>query len=279
MEVDGISEQRIGDSKIGTTRKGIGPAYACKMNRNGLRAGDLLEWEWFESRFRLLTGQMTAQYGVAIDVDGELARYQQYAHTLAHSIVDGIEVVNAAIDAGKRVLFEGANAILLDIDYGTYPYVTSSSPGANGVVSGLGIRPAILHEAEVVGIVKAYTTRVGEGPFPTELKDAIGQRLRDRGFEYGTTTKRPRRCGWLDVVIVHYTHKLNGFTSLNLTKLDILSGMKEIKIAVAYHHKGQQLKSFPASLKVHHQHLSLQLSLSFSLILSLSLSFSLSVFS
>jgi len=251
MEVDGISEQRIGDSKIGTTRKGIGPTYASKMNRNGIRVGDLLEWEWFTARFRLLTSQIAAQYGVAIDVEGELARYKKYAELLAPSIVDGIEVVNAALSEGKRVLFEGANAILLDIDYGTYPYVTSSSPGANGLVSGLGIRPAILHEAEMVGIVKAYTTRVGEGPFPTELKDDIGQRLRDRGYEYGTTTKRPRRCGWLDVVIVHYTHKLNGFTSVNLTKLDILSGLKEIKVAVAYHHKGTVLKSFPASLKVH----------------------------
>ena len=193
---------------------------------------------------------MTAQYGVEIDIEQELARYKKYAEILAKSIVDGVEIVNAAIDSGKRVLFEGANAILLDIDFGTYPYVTSSSPGSNGLVTGLGIRPAILHEAEIVGIVKAYTTRVGEGPFPTELKDDIGQGLRDRGYEYGTTTKRPRRCGWLDVVIVHYTHKLNGFTSVNLTKLDILSGMKEIKVAVAYHHNGKVLKSFPASLKV-----------------------------
>jgi len=250
QQIDGLSEVSMGKDMIGTTKKGIGPTYASKMNRNGIRVGDLLDWEWFTKRFHLLTSQLSAQFGIKINVEEELVRYKKYAEIFSDSIVDGIEVVNTAIETGKRVLFEGANAILLDIDYGTYPYVTSSNPGANGIVGGLGIPPAILHEAEMIGIVKAYTTRVGEGPFPTELKDAIGQSIRDKGFEYGTTTKRPRRCGWLDVFLLHYTNRMNGFTSINLTKLDILTGLDEIKIAVAYHHRGQKLKSFPSSLRV-----------------------------
>jgi len=250
MEIDGLSEKRMGDKMIGTTKKGIGPAYASKMNRNGIRVGDLLEWDWFTQRLTALASQLSSQFQISINVEEELARYKKYAEIFSKSIVDGIQFVNKYVNNGKRVLFEGANAILLDIDYGTYPYVTSSSPGSNGIVSGLGIRPAILHEAEMVGIVKAYTTRVGEGPFPTELKDVVGQQIRERGHEYGTTTKRPRRCGWLDVVLVHYTHTLNGYTSINLTKLDILTGLDEIKIAVAYTHNGKRLEMFPASLKV-----------------------------
>jgi adenylosuccinate synthase len=250
MEIDGLSEKRMGDKLIGTTKKGIGPTYASKMNRNGVRAGDLLEWDWFTQRLTALASQLSSQYQITIDVEAELQRYKKYAEIFSKSIVDGIQVVNEFVNSGKRVLFEGANAVLLDIDYGTYPYVTSSSPGSNGIITGLGIRPALLHEAEVVGIVKAYTTRVGEGPFPTELYDEVGQGIRARGHEYGTTTKRPRRCGWLDVVLLHYTHTLNGYTSINLTKLDILTGLEEIKVAVAYHHNGKPLKMFPASLKV-----------------------------
>jgi adenylosuccinate synthase len=250
MEIDGLSEKRMGKDMIGTTKKGIGPCYASKMNRNGLRVGDLLEWDWFTKRFTQLASQLSQQYQITIDVEAELQQYEKYAKLLQTMIVDGIQLVNEAIDSGKGVLFEGANAVLLDIDFGTYPYVTSSSPGCNGITSGLGIRPAVLHDAEIIGVVKAYTTRVGEGPFPTELHCELGQHLRAKGHEYGTTTKRPRRCGWLDIPLVHYTHTLNGYTAINMTKLDILNGLDEIKIAVEYLYKGKPLKLFPASLQV-----------------------------
>uniref|UniRef100_A0A7S4PHG7 Adenylosuccinate synthetase n=1 Tax=Paramoeba aestuarina TaxID=180227 RepID=A0A7S4PHG7_9EUKA len=250
MAVDGVREEGLGSKKIGTTRKGIGPAYACKMNRNGCRVGDLLDWEFFESRFRTLAGDMIAQFKIEIDIEGQLALYKEYADRFKEMIVDGIFFVNNAIAQKKRVLFEGANAVLLDIDYGTYPFVTSSSPGSNGIVSGLGIRPALMAECEIVGIVKAYTTRVGEGPFPTELEGTeIGTYLRDKGHEYGTTTERPRRCGWLDLELVKYTNLTNGFTSINLTKLDILSGLKELKICVGYKHNDKKVDLLPASLK------------------------------
>jgi adenylosuccinate synthase len=250
MEVDGLREKGLGDKKIGTTRKGIGPAYAAKMNRTGVRVGDLLEWEYFEGRFRSLAATITSQFGVEVNIEEELARYKKYSEDFKDSIVDGIFFVNDAINQKKRVLFEGANAVLLDIDYGTYPYVTSSSPGTNGIVSGLGIRPALMAEAEVVGIVKAYTTRVGEGPFPTELDEngEIGSFLRKTGHEYGTTTERPRRCGWLDLELIRYTHMTNGFTSVNLTKLDVLSGLKEIKVCVGYEYQGKKVPLLPASL-------------------------------
>mmetsp|Transcript_2622 Transcript_2622/g.3505 ORF Transcript_2622/g.3505 Transcript_2622/m.3505 type:complete len:429 (+) Transcript_2622:112-1398(+) len=250
MEVDGLREKRLGDEKIGTTKKGIGPTYASKMNRTGVRVGDLLNWSWFESHFRTLVQSMKSQFGVEVDVEAELAKYKGFAERFSPSIVDGIHLVNQAITEGKRVLFEGANAVLLDIDYGTYPFVTSSSPGANGIASGLGIRPALMAQADVIGIVKAYTTRVGEGPFPTELEDEVGDFLRKVGHEFGTTTERPRRCGWLDLEIVRYTHLLNGFTSLNLTKLDVLSGLKEVKVCVGYIHQGKKLPLFPASLPI-----------------------------
>lgn len=250
LEIDGLNEKFMGSDKLGTTKQGIGPCYASKMNRNGLRMCDLQNFDEFKAKFIRLASNMTSQFGIQVDIDSELARYKKYAQRLSGMIIDGVQFINDAIDQGQSILFEGANATLLDIDFGTYPFVTSSSTGVNGLVSGLGVRPAILARAEVVGIVKAYTTRVGEGPFPTELTNEIGSLLQSKGGEFGVTTKRPRRCGWLDLVLLKYTNIINGFTCLNLTKLDILSGLDELKIAVGYMHNGVELKSFPASLKV-----------------------------
>ena len=167
-----------------------------------------------------------------MDVDGELERYRGYRERLSYMIVDTAYYVQQAIRDGRRVLAEGANAALLDIDHGTYPYVTSSSTTAGGVCTGLGLPPRAV--TGCVGVVKAYTTRVGSGPFPTELNDNVGQRLRDVGHEYGTTTGRPRRCGWLDIPVVQYGHAINGYDSINITKLDVLTGLDTIKIATHY---------------------------------------------
>lgn len=245
-----MREGALGNDKLGTTRKGIGPTYSNKMTRNGLRVGDLRDWTWFESRFRQSVTSVESSFKITVDVEAELKRYKEYAEHISHMIIDSVAYVNHAINEKKSVMFEGANAVLLDIDFGTYPYVTSSSPGTNGIPSGIGIRPALLAEATVAGVVKAYTTRVGEGPFPTELDNEIGEKIREIGGEFGTTTGRPRRCGWLDVVLIRYTHLICGYTHINLTKLDVLSGFKELKICVNYRHNGEILYTVPASLKV-----------------------------
>jgi adenylosuccinate synthase len=252
LEVDGMQETGLDKKKIGTTKRGIGPAYAGKMNRSGVRVGDLLYWDYFVERFMAVAAVHEKAYGVKIDVDSELEKYKAILPRVCPMILDGVDYLNTAIEEGKKILFEGANGVLLDIDFGTYPYVTSSSPGANGIPSGCGIRPALLapDHADIVGVVKAYTTRVGEGPFPTELNDADGQRLQSQGHEYGTTTGRPRRCGYLDLVLVRFTNTLCGYTEINLTKLDVLSGFEELRICTDYVHNGQRLRSFPASLKV-----------------------------
>jgi len=247
--IDGLKEDDKSETSIGTTRKGIGPAYCEKMNRTGIRVGDFRDMKLFREKFaRIIAGIKKRYPSVEVDFEAEMKIYTSYATELEEMIVDGVAWINQAHKAGKKILVEGANAAMLDIDFGTYPYVTSSNPTIGGCVTGLGISANKL--GDVIGVVKAYTTRVGEGPFPTELLDDIGAQLRKEGHEYGTTTGRPRRCGWFDAVVVSYTHLLNGYTALNLTKLDILSGLKEIKIAVAYKHNGKELPCMPASLDV-----------------------------
>jgi adenylosuccinate synthase len=250
QEVDGAQESRLGRNKIGTTKKGIGPAYASKISRNGIRVGDLQDWEYFEQRFRDLTSSVMSQYpGVEIDVEAELALYKQIADTVKPLTVDTIEYVNSQWESGARVLVEGANATMLDIDFGTYPYVTSSNPSVGSVLTGLGVSPNKL--SGIYGTVKAYCTRVGEGPFPTEQVNEIGDHLGTVGAEFGTTTGRARRCGWLDIPQMQYSAKINGYTALNLTKLDVLTGLDKILLGTKYVDidSGKELNGMPASLR------------------------------
>jgi adenylosuccinate synthase len=247
--VDGQLEQRLGRHKIGTTKKGIGPAYASKISRNGLRVGDLREWDYFEQRFRALAEHHENSYaGLKIDVDAELKYYKAVAERVCSMTVDTIDFTNRQYEDGKKILVEGANATMLDIDFGTYPYVTSSNPSIGSVLTGLGVSPRKLRG--IYGTVKAYCTRVGEGPFLTELdvEKGVGKHLAQVGAEYGTTTGRPRRCGWLDIPQLKYSVTINGFTSLNLTKVDVLTGLDEIQLGKAYKYKGEYLTTMPASL-------------------------------
>ena len=248
--VDGSLEDRLGRNKIGTTKKGIGPAYASKISRNGVRVGDLRDWDYFEQRFRALAEyHMRSYQGLDIDIEGQLAYYKSIAPRVLEMTCDTIELTNQKYKAGKKILVEGANAAMLDIDFGTYPYVTSSNPSVGSVMTGLGVSPKKL--GGIYGTVKAYCTRVGEGPFPTELNVLVGEgsHLASVGHEFGTTTGRPRRCGWLDLPQLKYSITINGYTSINLTKLDVLSGLKEIPLGVAYKSKdGKYLDTMPASL-------------------------------
>lgn len=253
QEVDGRLEARLGRHKIGTTKKGIGPAYASKISRNGLRVGDLQDWEYFERRFRSLCDHhMRAYDGLEIDVEEQLAYYKSIADRIQTLTRDTIEFTNQQFDEGKRILIEGANATMLDLDFGTYPYVTSSNPSVGSVLTGLGVSPRKLRG--IYATVKAYCTRVGQGPFPTELsiseKGSPGMHLSQVGAEVGTTTGRSRRCGWLDIPQLKYSAMINGFTSVNLTKIDVMTGLPVVKIGKAYKYKGEYLSSMPASLDV-----------------------------
>lgn len=246
QEVDGRQEDKLGRHKIGTTKKGIGPAYASKISRNGLRVGDLQDWPHFERRFtQLCEHQMRAHSGLEIDIAAQLQYYKSISERVSGMTVDTIQYTNAQFTDGKRILVEGANATMLDIDFGTYPYVTSSNPSIGSVLTGLGVSPQKLRS--IYGTVKAYCTRVGEGPFPTELETdvSVGRHLAQVGAEYGTTTGRPRRCGWLDIPQMQYSVLINGLTSLCLTKLDVLTGLPEVKIGKAYKYKGEYIKGMP----------------------------------
>ena len=250
--LDGARDAARGKGAIGTTRRGIGPTYASKAARLGLRAGDMVEPERFAER---VIETMEAHNRQLVDLgadpvpwDQVAADYCAYAQRLGPHLVDGSVVVGEALTAGKTVLCEGAQGLLLDLDHGTYPYVTSSSTVAGGASTGLGFGPQ--HISRVIGVAKAYTTRVGQGPFPTELLDQVGSRIREVGNEYGTTTGRPRRCGWLDVVILRYAARINGLDELALTKLDVLSGLKELKVATAYQRAGERVDHFPAEFGV-----------------------------
>ncbi|EDO17996.1 hypothetical protein Kpol_1054p43 [Vanderwaltozyma polyspora DSM 70294] len=249
LELKGISKD---GKNIGTTGKGIGPTYSTKASRSGLRVHHLVNdqpgaWEEFEAKYRRLLKTRRERYGdFEYDPEEELNRYKKYKELLKPMVVDSVFFINNAIANGKKILVEGANALMLDIDFGTYPFVTSSSTGIGGVITGLGVSPR--HINEVYGVVKAYTTRVGEGPFPTEQLNEQGEKLQTIGAEFGVTTGRKRRCGWLDLVVLKYSAMINGYTSLNITKLDVLDTFKEIPVGVSYSINGKKLDSFPEDL-------------------------------
>ena len=251
--MDEVDEESRGDAKIGTTKKGIGPCYVDKDARIGIRFVDLMDPEEFARQLKInVTAKnriLTELFGrKPLNYDEILAEYLGYAEKLRPYVTDTIFTLHDAIGRGDKVLFEGAQATMLDIDYGTYPFVTSSHPVAGGVCVGAGVGPSAI--GKVVGVVKAYTTRVGEGPFVTELHDETGNLIRERGHEYGTTTGRPRRTGWLDSVVVKYACLLSGIDCLAITRLDILDSLPTLKICTGYLYKGQPLHEYPASLKV-----------------------------
>ncbi len=238
--------------KIGTTGRGVGPAYSDKAGRTGaLRVIDLVS-DGFEKKMgRILEAKKDEllKFGVVEKVFGEyknlvLKEYREYAEKIRPYVDDTTVLINHALDNGKNVLFEGAQGVLLDLDHGTYPYVTSSNTCAGGACTGAGIGPNRINR--IIGVTKAYTTRVGEGPFPTELKEGIGEGLRKTGNEYGTTTGRPRRCGWIDLVILKYAKMVNGLTELAVTKLDVLDGIGPLKLCVAYEINGKRIENFPS---------------------------------
>jgi len=251
--LDSLEEDRKGADKIGTTRKGIGPCYMDKAARSGIRMVDLMDADIFETKLRRLVAEKNRMfeqvYGVeGLDADAILQEYLGYAEVIRPYVTDTSVVLNDAIDAGKKVLFEGAQGVMLDIDQGTYPFVTSSNPTAGGVCIGSGVGPSRINQ--VIGVAKAYTTRVGDGPFPTELKDEIGDRIRETGNEYGTTTGRPRRVGWFDSVVVRHARRVSGITGLSLNSIDVLTGLPTVKICTGYRYRGEVIEHYPASLKV-----------------------------
>ncbi|MDN5363612.1 MAG: adenylosuccinate synthase [Eubacteriales bacterium] len=252
-KLDEVQEEKKGQNKIGTTRRGIGPAYMDKAARTGIRVVDLLDRDEFARKLENNLEDVNFLLKRVYEVDGfdfeeVFNEYMRYAEILRPYVADTSVILHEALEAEKKILFEGAQGTLLDLDHGTYPYVTSSHPTAGAACIGAGIGPTEIDKA--VGVIKAYTTRVGEGPFPTELKDEIGQHLREMGREYGTTTGRPRRCGWFDGVAARYAARINGLDSFALTKLDVLTGVETIKICVGYRFQGEVLREFPASLKV-----------------------------
>lgn len=252
-QIDRLMEEARGENKIGTTQKGIGPCYMDKVERTGLRVCDLMEPEAFREKAARLIAQknlmMEKLYGAEpMDAEAIIARYLELGNRLAPFVDDTGVIAHEAVMSGKKVLLEGAQGTLLDVDLGTYPYVTSSHPTSGGFTIGSGIGPNRIET--VIGITKAYTTRVGKGPFVTELENETGDRIREAGHEYGTTTGRPRRCGWLDLVVVEYAARVNGMTGIALMLLDVLTGFEEVKICTAYEVDGRIQKHFPASLEL-----------------------------
>ncbi len=249
--LDGLSEESRGKGDIGTTKKGIGPCYMDKSERSGLRMHDFVSPDKFEEKVRSIGKAkneiITKLYGhEPLDIDAIVNEYSRYADSLRSYVRDMSPDIYRALKAGKEVLFEGAQGTLLDLDMGTYPYVTSSHPVAGGVCIGSGIGPTLIDE--VYGIAKGYTTRVGKGPFPTELEDETGEYIRQKGGEFGTTTGRPRRTGWFDAVIARYAVRVNGLTSLVINKIDPLRGLDKLKLCVAYEKDGEIINDFPADL-------------------------------
>jgi adenylosuccinate synthase len=247
MALEGASEDEKGKKMIGTTRRGIGPAYVDKMARSGIRMMDLLDPELFREKLnanlRMVNHILRTKYNKkGLGSQKIYNEYMKYAKFLAPMITNTSVLINNLTKKGKHVLFEGAQGTLLDIDHGTYPYVTSSSASVGGVCTGLGLSPLKIDGA--LGIVKAYTTRVGEGPFPTELFCETGHKLHINGGEFGATTGRPRRCGWLDAIALEHSIRINGFTGLAITKLDVLDGMDKIKVCTAYKYKDAKGKKY-----------------------------------
>jgi adenylosuccinate synthase len=251
--IDRESERCRGKKNIGTTGRGIGPAYADKMARRGIKVTDLLYpgtlKEKLSANLPDINFLLEKLYKVSgFKLEDIYREYIGYARKLSAYIADTDIIVNNMISQNKKILFEGAQGSLLDVDHGTYPYVTSSNPIAGGVCTGIGVGPTKI--SKVLGVVKAYTTRVGSGPFPTEIKDALGEEIREKGGEYGATTGRPRRCGWLDMVVLRHSARVNGFTGIAITKLDVLDGLKTIKICTSYKYKGQIYREFPKEIAI-----------------------------
>ncbi|MBI4495328.1 MAG: adenylosuccinate synthase [Deltaproteobacteria bacterium] len=251
--IDLARERMKGEGKIGTTGRGIGPAYEDKIGRQGIRVGDLLDEETFreklESNWEMKnTCLETCLHDQGFDREDVFREYRKYAAQLQNSVGNVSVFLDRQIREGKHILFEGAQGTHLDVDHGTYPYVTSSNTVAGGACTGAGIGPTRI--TEVIGVSKAYTTRVGGGPFPTELTDETGAAIRARGREFGATTGRPRRCGWLDIPLLRDTIRLNGLTGIALTKIDVLGGFETIRICTAYRYRGQILREVPSATKV-----------------------------
>ena len=251
IKLDELQEKKLANNKIGTTKRGIGPCYADKYTRIGLRVCDLVDFEIFKKRLastlEIKNDQIVKLYGEEpFDYDTLVNQFANIREQLLPMICDSVSLVNQYLDEGKNVLFEGAQANMLDINYGTYPYVTSSSPTSAGVCEGAGVAPQKLNT--IIGVVKAYSTRVGEGPFATELLDETGEEIRSIGAEFGATTGRPRRCGWLDLCVVKQAAIINGLTDLVVTKIDVLKKKKKIKVCVGYDIDGKEYTYIPASL-------------------------------
>jgi adenylosuccinate synthase len=253
LAIDKESERCKGTKSLGTTGRGIGPAYVDKMARVGIRVADLFQPLVFKEKLKsnlfyinfILENLYKA---TCFDIEDIYNEYMGYAEKLSEYIADTDIIINKMISKNKNVLFEGAQGTLLDIDHGTYPYVTSSNPIAGGACIGLGVGPTKI--SKVLGVTKAYTTRVGSGPFPTEIKGSLGDRLREKGGEYGATTGRPRRCGWIDMVILKHSARINGFTGIAITKLDILDGIDVIKMCTSYRHNGKKYEEFPKEINI-----------------------------
>lgn len=246
-EIDQELERRKGKNKIGTTGRGIGPAYTDKIARIGIRCEDLLDKDILKEKILRNCEFHKKNLGIDVDPEKEFDNIMVVREMLKPLLTDTRKYLSEAIKTGKKVLFEGAQAHHLDIDHGTYPFVTSSSICAGGITTGLGVAPK--HISGIIGIAKAYTTRVGSGPFPTELTDDLGEEIREKGHEFGATTGRPRRCGWFDAVVVRDSVETNGIDHINLTKLDVLSGLKEIKVATRYHLGETELFTVPTTPK------------------------------
>lgn len=249
--LDGAEEKYLKDKKIGTTKRGIGPCYSDKIARSGIRAIDLTDKNSLEKRLSLILPikqKFYELYGIKEKIDKKeiMKKYLEFGNSLKDYITNTHIKINKAIDSGKNILFEGAQGTMLDVDFGTYPFTTSSHTIAGGVSIGAGVGPKNIEE--IIGIVKAYTTRVGEGPLPTELFDKNGEHLQQKGHEFGTTTSRPRRCGWLDLVVVKHSCMVSGVTKIALTKLDVLNGLDKIKVCTHYELNGEKIDYFPANI-------------------------------
>lgn len=250
LEIDELQEKRKGDHSIGTTKKGIGPAYTDKYSRIGIRMGEFVDEELFLERLQETFTMKVEEYnelGDLFTIEEIFNEYKEYAKVIKPMVCDTGMLLDEYLREDKAVLFEGAQGAMLDIDYGTYPFVTSSHPGANGVCEGAGIGPLYIKES--IGIIKAYTTRVGAGPFPTELFDETGDLIREKGHEYGTVTKRPRRTGWFDAVVVNQSRRMSSLTGISLMLLDVLSGFDKLKICVAYELDGKRIYGLPSTVK------------------------------
>ena len=256
LELDRVTERYLGRSRLGTTKRGIGPAYADKAARIGLRVQDLTDEKIFRTKLEVVLKEKNAILSkvynrLPLEPEEIVGDYMGYGERLAPHIADTSAVLHEAVRDGRSLLLEGAQGTLLDLDHGTYPFVTSSNPIAGGALVGAGLGPGVVER--VIGVTKAYVTRVGSGPFPTEDEGAAGRHMGERGVEVGTTTGRARRCGWLDVVLLRYAARLNGLTELFLTKIDVLTGLPRLKVCTGYRYGGETYEDFPPHQTIVHK--------------------------